>query len=954
MAYLHGKLKNGKQGIQLDFFFTARGEMMQRTPLGMLRSLLNQIFDCDVTVRPQVREAYEQRCRQFGYGEGMWEWPQLVLEELLAGVILSSASRQPVTVFIDALDETGVRSAQQLTAYFHRLIDRAAKRNAAVRICISCRHYPIIASAQAMEIPVEQHNCKDIALYIKDVLTEIEVDNNPSEDMREMLMEQLIQQANGVFQWAHLIMPLARQRIFEGESYDDICCWLREVPAGLEEVYIYILKNVIEERNLEQSFSLFQWVCLAERPLTVIEMRYALAARNAQITRAPETWEKINGFIESDERMKRRIKVLSGGLVEVVPSGAAKETVQVVHQSVNDFLRAKGLAVLSDNIGARSPALEREQILLQCQANLYRSCLFYLALLRIRGDISNNFWEKRGETREDLIQSNPLLTYATANLFIHAEKAGHSRVLILPNELDILRQVLGRWVQIYRVLNPFNPACPPIRTTIIHMAAAANLVDIIECVSWNSGDVASKDAGGNTAFHLAARYGHISVGRMLREKAANSSYGHTGFVEWLLCEGVNFEATRGKGDALLAASSRGHPNVVKILLGAGANVNAQGGRYGNALQAAVYRRKSEIVKILLDAGADVNAQGGEYGNALQAAGGLYGSSLLAAVYEGNAEQVQILLRAGANALLADELERTPLHIAASKNRLDILHRFPELFIPINNRDKFLQAPLHLAICLGHIEFAMKLLHFGANPSLLDGYGRNTLDWVIGNESLVHQIQNHYPSIVVTPNDTQEFAVRQSILQVSDTLLQSQLKRPWPLLQQLGRYLLFLNDEDNARCLFQLHFSQETYPGTTVYQPTCDLCTRVINGSRSVCRTCAHMDLCSTCVQKHPFHSRLHPNQEHKTFEVSQVLDQESPLPTSVSEELRKYIDKFSAPSSHGSGNRSSKDSLALWLSKITAPEERTLIPMALGPISVISLLLLGLGLGLGLIACLFG
>ena len=59
--------------------------------------------------------------------------------------------------------------------------------------------------------------------------------------------------------------------------------------------------------------------------------------------------------------------------------------------------------------------------------------------------------------------------------------------------------------------------------------------------------------------------------------------------------------------------------LLKLLLEKGADVNAQGGEYGNALQAASYKGHSEIVKLLLEKGADVNAQGGEYGNALQAA-----------------------------------------------------------------------------------------------------------------------------------------------------------------------------------------------------------------------------------------------------------------------------------------------------------------------------------------------
>ncbi|KAK4220779.1 hypothetical protein QBC38DRAFT_493467 [Podospora fimiseda] len=44
------------------------------------------------------------------------------------------------------------------------------------------------------------------------------------------------------------------------------------------------------------------------------------------------------------------------------------------------------------------------------------------------------------------------------------------------------------------------------------------------------------------------------------------------------------------------------------MLDKGADVNAQGGGYGNALQAASSGGHQEIVKLLLDKGADVSTQ----------------------------------------------------------------------------------------------------------------------------------------------------------------------------------------------------------------------------------------------------------------------------------------------------------------------------------------------------------
>lgn len=375
MAFLHDKLKtsqDGTPGIRLDFFFTARGTELQRTPLGMFRSLLNQIFDRDATVRPHVHEVYEQRCRQFGYGESKWQWPRAVLEELLTGAILASADRQPVAIFVDALDEAGAESAQQLATYFHRLIGRAGKIKSAVQICISCRHYPIVGNAQAIEIRVEDHNHQDISSYIEDTLSDTECGDDPSQGTRELMLVQLIQQANGVFQWAHLMMPLINRRILEGESFDNIRYWVREIPAWLEDVYIYILNEVIEDRNRRESLLLFQWICLAERPLSITEMRYALAASNARMTTiTPKKFEDINGFIQSNERMKRRLKALSGGLTEIFSSGDHDETVQVVHQSVNDFLRAKGLRLLYHYVVGSTPLPDGDRVLFQCQATLY-------------------------------------------------------------------------------------------------------------------------------------------------------------------------------------------------------------------------------------------------------------------------------------------------------------------------------------------------------------------------------------------------------------------------------------------------------------------------------------------------------------------------------------------------------------------------------------------------------
>lgn len=60
--------------------------------------------------------------------------------------------------------------------------------------------------------------------------------------------------------------------------------------------------------------------------------------------------------------------------------------------------------------------------------------------------------------------------------------------------------------------------------------------------------------------------------------------------------------------ALQAASNMVYKEIMRLLLDHGANVNDEGGPYGNALQVASAKGYEEIVRLLLNDGANVNAK----------------------------------------------------------------------------------------------------------------------------------------------------------------------------------------------------------------------------------------------------------------------------------------------------------------------------------------------------------
>ncbi|KAF8249183.1 hypothetical protein K440DRAFT_660436 [Wilcoxina mikolae CBS 423.85] len=98
-----------------------------------------------------------------------------------------------------------------------------------------------------------------------------------------------------------------------------------------------------------------------------------------------------------------------------------------------------------------------------------------------------------------------------------------------------------------------------------------------------------------------------------------SSLGLTTFVEELLAHGADINAQGGYyGNALQAAArggheavvaaGRGHEAVVRLLVDRGAHVNARGGKFGNALQAAAGGGHEAVVRLLVDRGAEMHAQ----------------------------------------------------------------------------------------------------------------------------------------------------------------------------------------------------------------------------------------------------------------------------------------------------------------------------------------------------------
>ena len=187
-----------------------------------------------------------------------------------------------------------------------------------------------------------------------------------------------------------------------------------------------------------------------------------------------------------------------------------------------------------------------------------------------------------------------------------------------------------------------------------------------------------------------------------------------GFLNWIrICDidRVRDEADLSRGANALAspiyyASRAGLCEAVRLLIEAGMDINAQGGRRGNALQAASAWGHVDVVNLPLDNGADVNAMGGVLGGALHAAS-----------WNGYEKVVKMLLDKGAVVNVMDEYWGSALQLASRKGYENVVKILLDKGADVDAMGSRGSA-LQLASMLGHEKVVEMLLDKGADVNTM--------------------------------------------------------------------------------------------------------------------------------------------------------------------------------------------------------------------------------------------
>lgn len=600
-------LANDKQVLILSFFFHGRGTTLQKSPLGLYRSLLHQLLEAAPDSLIHLIGTYKRNENTKGECGKGWNWEQNELSDFLEGALQEVSRTLSVWLFIDALDEVGKKDAVELIRR-SKLLIQGLPISAKFRFCFSSRHYPVLAQDFNVNICLEDENLGDISEFVKTELSIFRTDPIP---------DLIIQRSGGIFMWARLTTERVLELSLEGKDQTEIEAHIKGVPPDLNDLYAEILHKLKDE---EVSIQLFDWVCFAKRPLTPEELLTTIGAKiSQQLIESRDDKESIGAGDVS--KMQRQIGSLSGGLAELVATKDRNEeqttVVQFIHQSVQDFYVTKGLAVLHHS----PPDTTISQLVGEAHDRLLKACIGCTPpdtklrrQIREHHTFLSSNWNDMDEwwrTRYTSMKGNfPPLTYAVSAWPYHARESqerGLSLDYLLGEEyLDW--PSAHREQSLSRSRSDVGPSSRAV--SILHVLAGEGLVGPLRVLirkARNESDIYidMKDIEGATPLTMAVQYGRTDVVKLFVDETTSASTGIWTRINSqmipLNSPQVDFSVSLNNGILLGYAAASGYRAIVRLLVNSGRiDVNQQDHDGWTALKYAFLRHRYDIMQDLLD------------------------------------------------------------------------------------------------------------------------------------------------------------------------------------------------------------------------------------------------------------------------------------------------------------------------------------------------------------------
>ncbi|KAJ5290909.1 hypothetical protein N7478_000160 [Penicillium angulare] len=709
MKFIYSNMKQRRQvALKASFFFNARGTYLEKSVLGMYRSLLLQLLEGF----PDLQTVLDD--------------PDLIIAnfqkavsslDILKKIIFKAVSRlghRTFTCFIDALDECDEQQVLDMVQYFEDLACYSLANQLLFRVCFSSRHYPFIIIRYGTRLVLEHQpgHTEDLEVFVKSQLR--------AQDA--VVIQKLLEKAAGVFMWVVLVVEILNKEYARGAM--SVHRRLEETPSDLSDLFKDILKR--DNEDMEQLLLCFLWILCANRPLQPEEFYHAtwsgLSLKGLVDDTIPDA--SITDTNQGLPRSYRYVISCSKGLAEVTKSD--KPVVQFIHESVSDFLiKDRGLYEMWPEFGLDWESLGHEKLKICCN--------FYITHKVVGGFTDNLTLCTKDENQEVASCKYPFLEYACQSILHHSNAAAK----VVPQD-DFISSFSSKWIIIHNLfekslkskMREYSP-----KASLLYIFADRGHPELIRAKLKDNSDI--NIHGERYKYPIFAALSH-------GDKASVAALLDIPSTIW---EGVDItEGLNNRNDLgsikdqtpLCWAILHRRLGIFKLLLLRAHPVNGiQHSRCDTPLSLALNMGDEVMAQLLIKKGADVNAAT-EYGltpicHALDSKNNV--KSLVIMLVEGGAD---------VNQVCSTKTSYTPLLYALYQRQEDAARFLIEkgAFIDKCSRDG--DSPLLVASRYGTKEFVKFLIEHGADIHKSNGSGHTPLALAsaIGNEAIARLLIEH--------------------------------------------------------------------------------------------------------------------------------------------------------------------------------------------------------------------
>ncbi|KAF3915835.1 hypothetical protein ABW21_db0209224 [Orbilia brochopaga] len=321
------KSKTSRIRHNISYFFCSYTNAESLSARTIVSSILHQLFYYSNNLPQDLLDDLESR-----YKDKVSSSRVLLrdLQRFLAQILRSNNALN--FIIIDGLDECNDKERGIVLRVLKQVLVDTPNT---LKILVSSRSSHDIARALKDcfgQLDLATSNQQDIELFISQTLRDKETEGQLPE-LPQALFDKiktfLAQNAKGLFLWVDLQIT----EICKEAGPADIEAALPNLPKDLDELYSRVLDRIQRHRRPEIAKRIFRWMVYAVRPLTLDELKEAIAIQDPEVSSYKLLKQRTN---MDDSKWLQNCENLV-----VVTKGS--ETVQLVHSTVKGFFETSDM-----------------------------------------------------------------------------------------------------------------------------------------------------------------------------------------------------------------------------------------------------------------------------------------------------------------------------------------------------------------------------------------------------------------------------------------------------------------------------------------------------------------------------------------------------------------------------------------------------------------------------------